>query len=613
MPTIIALDVSLSMQRQIPGRSEENTLTYHQLALKGMSQLLEHLSSTSKLEYVSLITYSTISEVKVDFTRDYDVIRQAVKKVESGDKLCIISMLKNVASILSTNWGTQNYCQVVVFTDCGLGFGSTALKGFLQSYVDKENESEYDWITHLKTIKLNFICMGVHNDYYFTRAFPMYQQLIDFTGLKGQLYLPKPPKEVAEGTENTNDSTKSSANISANTTTTAPTSHSSHKSELGRTAMFELIERVCEANFKPYEVLLKVGGYFRLECPVLIWPPPAEYRTENGIRSELKISQKIEVCGYLSLSEIGSPASLSRHLVIPKVDREKPTRRSSEKSGSSKSSIGGNVGTNTKATLDVNQPNYEYEKLEQDIRDFYTKEAKDGDESSEDAEASLIKTSSGAVTSALEKESMCVLLHGAMKVENLAALVLLNDNWYGFLYSYADSKKKSNLMLNILPPGNNVIPWLGDLKLLGFAEDLLPGETSAFPVKADKRSYSQSCVVWIKQVSLQSDVQKVLRHAKKMPEKTQHFFKELNRIRRAALSIGFVELLEAMATLFEKESAQLTLGANPECSIQLKHAAIELRKPSNRDLKISIVPLQKFGASSSGTDNASSSVSGFVY
>ncbi|XP_017469205.1 PREDICTED: von Willebrand factor A domain-containing protein 9 isoform X3 [Rhagoletis zephyria] len=492
-------------------------------------------------------------------------------------------------------------------------FGSTALKGFLQSYVDKENESEYDWITHLKTIKLNFICMGVHNDYYFTRAFPMYQQLIDFTGLKGQLYLPKPPKEVAEGTENTNDSTKSSANISANTTTTAPTSHSSHKSELGRTAMFELIERVCEANFKPYEVLLKVGGYFRLECPVLIWPPPAEYRTENGIRSELKISQKIEVCGYLSLSEIGSPASLSRHLVIPKVDREKPTRRSSEKSGSSKSSIGGNVGTNTKATLDVNQPNYEYEKLEQDIRDFYTKEAKDGDESSEDAEASLIKTSSGAVTSALEKESMCVLLHGAMKVENLAALVLLNDNWYGFLYSYADSKKKSNLMLNILPPGNNVIPWLGDLKLLGFAEDLLPGETSAFPVKADKRSYSQSCVVWIKQVSLQSDVQKVLRHAKKMPEKTQHFFKELNRIRRAALSIGFVELLEAMATLFEKESAQLTLGANPECSIQLKHAAIELRKPSNRDLKISIVPLQKFGASSSGTDNASSSVSGFVY
>ncbi|XP_054744087.1 integrator complex subunit 14 [Anastrepha obliqua] len=613
MPTIIALDVSLSMQRQIPGRSEENSLTYHQLALKGISQLLEHLSATSKLEYVSLITYSSTLEVKVDFTRDYDVIRQAVKKVEPGDKLCLISMLKNVASILSTNWGTQNYCQVVVFTDCGLGFGSTALKEFFKSYVDKEDDAAFDWITQLKAVKLNFICMGVHNDYYFTRAILLYQQLIDFTGLKGQLYMPKSPKDAIEATENTNDTSKSAANTSAGTSIATTTSHSTHKSELGRTAMFELIERVCETNFKPYEVILKVGGYFRLECPVLIWPPPALYKTEGGVKNELKIAQKIEVSGYLSLSEIGSPASLSRHLVIPKVDREKPTRRSSEKSGSSKSSSSGNASVNTKPVLDVNQPNYEYEKLEQDIRDFYTKEVKDGDESSEDAEANLSKSNSGTVTSAAEKESMCVLLHGAMKVENLAALVLLNDNWYGFLYSYADSKKKSNLMLNILPPGNNVIPWLGDLQLLGFVEDLMPGETSAFPVKADKRSYSQSCVVWIKQVSLQSDVQKVLRHAKKMPEKTQHFFKELNRIRRAALSIGFVELLEAMATLFEKESAQLTMGSNPESSLQLKHAAIELRKPSNRDLKVSIVPLQKFGAAGSNTENATTAVSGFVY
>ncbi|XP_067623068.1 integrator complex subunit 14 [Eurosta solidaginis] len=613
MPTIIALDVSLSMQRPIPGRSEENVLTYHQLALKGISQLLEHLAATSKLEYVSLITYSTTSEVKVDFTRDYDVIRQAVKKVETGDKLCLISMLKNVASILSTNWGTQNYCQVVVFTDCGLGFGSTALKGFLQSYVDKENEPEYDWISQLKAVKLNFICMGVHSDYYFTRAFPLYQQLIDFIGLKGQLYMTKTPKDASETSDNAaNDTTKALGN--SNLSTSAPASSHSHKSELGRTAMFELIERVCEANFKPYEVLLKVGGYFRLECPVIIWPPPAPFKTENGVKTDLKLSQKIEVCGYLSLSDIGSPASLSRHLVIPKVDREKPARRSSEKSGSSKSSS--NANTNTKSQLDVNQPNYEYEKLEQDIRDFYTKDVKEsGEESTEDSETNLNKSggNSSSVIIPAEKESMCVLLHGAMKVENLAALVLLNDNWYGFLYSYADSKKKSNLMLNILPPGNNVIPWLGDLQLLGFVEDLLPGETHTFPVKADKRSYSQSCVVWIKKVSLQSDVQKVLRHAKKMPEKTQHFFKELNRIRRAALSIGFVELLEAMATLFEKESAQLTINANPECSLQLKHAAIELRKPSNRDLKVSIVPVQKFGGTSNAADNAPSSVSGFVF
>lgn len=378
----------------------------------------------------------------------------------------------------------------------------------------------------------------------------------------------------------------------ASTPETPKTPITGHKSELGRTAMFEMIEKLCDSNYKPYEAILKCGGYFRLECSVLLWPPPLPYQpAENVKATPITINNKLEICGYLSLSDIGSPSSLSRHLIIPKIEREKPSRRrSSDKSGSASK-----VSTDKTTKLDVNSVNYEYEKLEQDIRDFYTKDVKDsedtGGQTSEETDKNLPNS---APLNEMQKESMCVLLHGALKVENLAALVLLNGSksWYGFLYSYADSKKKSNLMLNILPPGNNVIPWLGDLQMLGFAEDLMPGETAAFPVKADKRSYSQSCVVWINRISLQSDIQKVLRHAKKMPEKTQHFYKELNRIRRAALSVGFVELLEAMATLFDKEAITLTsLNANPECTIQLKHAALELRKPSNRDLKVSIVPV----------------------
>lgn len=365
-----------------------------------------------------------------------------------------------------------------------------------------------------------------------------------------------------------------------------------HKSELGRTAMFEMIEKLCDANFKPYEVILKCGGYFRLECPVLLWPPPQPYQapnTENGKSSgnSLTLASKLEICGYLALTDIGSPSSLSRHLIIPKVEREKPSRRSSDKSGTASK-----ISTEKSPKLDVNNVNYEFEKLEKDIRDFYTKEVKDAESDAATEDGEKVPLGAPTVLNEMQKESMCVLLHGALKVENLAALVLLNDNWYGFIYSYADTKKKSNLMLNILPPGNYVIPWLGDLQMLGFVEDLMPGENSAFPVKADKRSYSQSCVVWINRISLQSDIQKVLRHAKKMPEKTQHFYKELNRIRRAALSVGFVELLEAMATLFDKEAINLAaVNANPECTIQLKHASIELRKPSNRDLKVSIVPV----------------------
>lgn len=71
-----------------------------------------------------------------------------------------------------------------------------------------------------------------------------------------------------------------------------------------------------------------------------------------------------------------------------------------------------------------------------------------------------------------------------------------------------------------------MIPWLGDLRYVGNLEDTQQPDNAVFPVKPiEKRSYSQNCVVWIKQAGLQSDIQKVLRHAKKLPDKTQNFYK----------------------------------------------------------------------------------------
>lgn len=47
-------------------------------------------------------------------------------------------------------------------------------------------------------------------------------------------------------------------------------------------------------------------------------------------------------------------------------------------------------------------------------------------------------------------------------------------------------------------------------------------------------------------------LQKILRHARKLPEKSLHFYKELNRLKRAALCIGFYELLEGCAAIFDR-------------------------------------------------------------
>ena len=48
-------------------------------------------------------------------------------------------------------------------------------------------------------------------------------------------------------------------------------------------------------------------------------------------------------------------------------------------------------------------------------------------------------------------------------------------------------------------------------------------------------------------------MQKVLRQARKMPDKSVHFYRELNRLKKAALCIGFHELLEGIAVTFERE------------------------------------------------------------
>ncbi|ENN71805.1 hypothetical protein YQE_11539, partial [Dendroctonus ponderosae] len=112
------------------------------------------------------------------------------------------------------------------------------------------------------------------------------------------------------------------------------------------------------------------------------------------------ISDVLDVYGFVPVADIGSPMAISRHLILP---------------------------TNSSRTSVAN-PN------EADITD---------DNSADETTT----------------PSFCVLLHGALKVENMAALVTVGLNWFGFIYSWADSKKKSNLMITILPPGSDVIPW----------------------------------------------------------------------------------------------------------------------------------------------------------
>jgi len=109
---------------------------------------------------------------------------------------------------------------------------------------------------------------------------------------------------------------------------------------------------------------------------------------------------------------------------------------------------------------------------------------------------------------------------------------------------------------------------------------------------SDKKSYSQANTVWIRRAGLQSDIQKILRHSRKIPEKTQQFYKELNRLRRAAICFGFVELLDTLAGILERECTSLGTHVHPECGIQMSHAVESLRAPASRDPKTTIYPVK---------------------
>ena len=56
MPTIVLLDVSLSMARPVAAQDSGETYTRLQLAIHGINTLLDYFNVYSKLEFVSLVS-----------------------------------------------------------------------------------------------------------------------------------------------------------------------------------------------------------------------------------------------------------------------------------------------------------------------------------------------------------------------------------------------------------------------------------------------------------------------------------------------------------------------------------------------------------------------------
>lgn len=321
--------------------------------------------------------------------------------------------------------------------------------------------------------------------------------------------------------------------------------------------------RMCEEHFSPWIGSLTCGN---LNAKIVLSPTPVPYNKLTDFdHVKYSLDPVIEICGFIEMQHIGSPGAVSRHLVLPY--------------SSSMASLPPPVDA---PKTDVMRASHLFPNIHgasQSSHPFLPSDGKSDIEDDISGEGHI--------------PSFCVLLHGALKVENMAAICYVGKDWYGILYSWADSKKKSNLMLSLLEPGPEPVPWLGNLNDLVIPSPEEMAVCEQFPVKpVARRVFLPNPSSWIRQAGLQADIQKVLRHARKLPDKTQQFFKELNRVRKAALSIGFVQLLEGLAAILERECTMLPGTAHPSCALQLSHASTVLKEKVSLDIRYNMMPLK---------------------
>ncbi|KDR17609.1 integrator complex subunit 14-like [Zootermopsis nevadensis] len=117
MPTVIVIDVSLSVTRPVILPETGETYNRQQLAVCGINTLLDFLAIHSKLEFVSLIAFSSLYEIISPFTRDFDALKLKLQQLEEYDKTCIETALHGVNRLVLGEWGNATPCQVRIPKD----------------------------------------------------------------------------------------------------------------------------------------------------------------------------------------------------------------------------------------------------------------------------------------------------------------------------------------------------------------------------------------------------------------------------------------------------------------------------------------------------------------
>ena len=281
MPTVILLDVSLSMSRNVNNRDCTSLID---IAQSSLVYFFDQLSARCKLEHSCLVVYSSLYEVLVKFTRDYESLKTACSSLTTYDKTRIETALLGIEDLVTEEWGSFIPINLIVITDGLCGIGESSLQESLKSVNQRQKDAHFP-IPFSFPCNLSIICLATHNELRTSKKY--FEQLISMNYEKGELIIPD---------------SLTDANVQ------------------------KCFNRLLSLHYNKYEGTLKCGHF---ESQITLSPSPSFQNTFTQIVNlyrhpddeapiaNLKLDTCLNIIGFLDLQSFSNPAYMSRHLVIP--------------------------------------------------------------------------------------------------------------------------------------------------------------------------------------------------------------------------------------------------------------------------------------------------------
>lgn len=273
MPTIIAVDCSLSMSRTstLSGDGGPVNITLKQLSQQVCHSILTYLSTRVKLEYTALLSFSSCCQQLSEFTRDYDALKACVSKIKVNNKACLEPLFVDINTLVSTHFGYMVPCNIIIITDGRLNWSADIKDVKLENVISRLSTD-----FPLKCLsELHFICVSSRKEFGKSRREPIVQEIIKANHGKGTL-------SFLELSQNASRLQMDVENM---------------------------VKEFTSKHLKIYSGKLHCG---RLKNEIVLFPhPPTQLVPGDPGQPEIRaINSDIHVVGFLNISDVKSPLSL---------------------------------------------------------------------------------------------------------------------------------------------------------------------------------------------------------------------------------------------------------------------------------------------------------------